>query len=165
MQVTSGIKDTCSILSLSNELNGTKLFYLMTGTATKPWLSGIMLPNIKTCENRWSNFSENLRIVDLKLLELTRFLSPNLSIYSNLHSVCTVLGVRCDVDIFKLTASAQSIYREVNDNTYRINENICMRGKNRLLWFISWNVFFFVNCILCANLQLRTMFYFAIAQI
>ena len=24
-----------------------------------------------------------------------------------------MLGVRCDVDIFKLTASAQSIYREV----------------------------------------------------
>ena len=26
------------------------------------------LPNIKTCENGWSNFSENLRIVALKLL-------------------------------------------------------------------------------------------------
>ena len=26
-----------------------------------------------------------------------------------------VLGVRCDVDIIKLTASAQSIYREVYD--------------------------------------------------
>ena len=24
-----------------------------------------------------------------------------------------MLGIRCDVDIFKLTASAQSIYREV----------------------------------------------------
>ena len=43
-----------------------------------------MFPNIKTCENRCSNFSENLRIVALKLLELTRFLSPNLSIYSYL---------------------------------------------------------------------------------
>ena len=31
-----------------------------TFTATKPWLSGNMLPNIKTCENGWSNFSENL---------------------------------------------------------------------------------------------------------
>ena len=30
-----------------------------------------------------------------------------------------VLWVRCDVDIFKLTACAQSIYREVYDNTYK----------------------------------------------
>ena len=43
--------------------------------------SGNTLPSIKTCENGWSNFSENLRIVALKLLELTLFLSPNLSIY------------------------------------------------------------------------------------
>ena len=28
---------------------------LVTGIATKPWLSGNMLPNIKTCENRWAN--------------------------------------------------------------------------------------------------------------
>ena len=40
-----------------------------------------MLPNLKICENGWSNFSENLRIVALKLLELTRFLLPNISIY------------------------------------------------------------------------------------
>ena len=38
----------------------------------------------QTCENGWSNFSENLRVTALKLLELTRFLSPNLSIYYNL---------------------------------------------------------------------------------
>ena len=35
-------------------------------------------------------------------------------IYFNFY---TVLGVRCDVDIFKLTASAQSINREVYDYT------------------------------------------------
>ena len=45
-----------------------------------------------------------------KILELTRFLSPK-SI--NLFKFCTVLGVSCDVYIFKLTASAQSINREV----------------------------------------------------
>ena len=32
---------------------------------------------------------------------------------SYLLEFCMVLGVRCVVDIFKLTASAQSIYREV----------------------------------------------------
>ena len=32
----------------------------------------------------------------------------------NLPSFCRVLGVRCDVDIFKITASAQSINREVS---------------------------------------------------
>ena len=36
------------------------------------------------CENGRSNIAKNLRIVALKLLELTR-LSPNLSIYSYLH--------------------------------------------------------------------------------
>ena len=35
----------------------------------------------ETCENGWLNFSENFRIV-VKLLELTRFLSPNPSIHS-----------------------------------------------------------------------------------
>ena len=29
------------------------------------------------------------------------------------------LGVHYDVDIFKLTDSAQSIYKELNDNTYK----------------------------------------------
>ena len=55
------------------------------------------------------------RDVALKLLKLSRFLSPNLSIYTYLLYFCKVLGVRCDVDIFKLTATAQSIYREVNN--------------------------------------------------
>ena len=58
------------------------LIQLVTGTATKPGLSGNMLPNIKTREN-FSNFKENLRVMTLKLLALTRFLSPNLSIYFN----------------------------------------------------------------------------------
>ena len=31
----------------------------------------------------------------------------------NLLSFCTVMGVRCDVDIFTVTARAQSINREV----------------------------------------------------
>ena len=42
-----------------------------------------MLPNINTCENGWSNFSENMRFVTIKLIELTQFESPNLSIYIN----------------------------------------------------------------------------------
>ena len=40
-----------------------------TDTATKPRLSGNMLPNIKTGEYVLLNFSENLRIVAFKLLE------------------------------------------------------------------------------------------------
>ena len=43
--------------------------------------SGNMLPNMSTCENGWSKFSENLKIVILKLLELTRFASPTQLIY------------------------------------------------------------------------------------
>ena len=61
----------------------TKLFELVTGTEMKPWLSRNMLPNINTCENIYSNFSANLRVVSLKLLELTQFAWPNLSIYFN----------------------------------------------------------------------------------
>ena len=41
------------------------------------------LPNINKCENWCWYFSENLRIVALTLLELTKFASPNLSIYFN----------------------------------------------------------------------------------
>ena len=40
------------------------------------------VPNIKTCENGWSNFSENLRPVAIKMLELTLFASPNLSYFN-----------------------------------------------------------------------------------
>ena len=64
----------------------TKLFKIVTGTEMKPWLSRNMLPNINTCENGWSNFSANLRVVSLvslKLLELTQFAWPNQSIYFN----------------------------------------------------------------------------------
>ena len=60
------------------------MFNLVTGTATEPCLSGNMLPNIKIYENGWLNFSINLRIVALKLLALTQFFSPYLSIYSYL---------------------------------------------------------------------------------
>ena len=48
-----------------------KLFDHVTRTETKPGLSGNILPNLNTCENGWSNFSENLRIVALKLVELS----------------------------------------------------------------------------------------------
>ena len=65
--VTRCIKDTCSNLSsLSNLQMETKLFDLVTATATL----GKHVTKIKTCKNGWSNLSENLRIVTLKLLEL-----------------------------------------------------------------------------------------------
>ena len=49
-----------------------------------------MLPKI--CENLSLYFSENLRVVALKLLEATQFASPNLSISLILYGV----NVRCD---------------------------------------------------------------------
>ena len=119
--VTSCIKDTCSNLSLSIFVKETKLFDLVTDTARKPWLSGNMLPNIKTFGNGWSNFSENMKIVALKLLVLTGFSSPNLLIYCTLLQFCAVLGVSCYVHIFKLTASSQSICREVYALPYKLN--------------------------------------------
>ena len=61
----------------------TKLFEHATGTETKLWLSWNMLPNINTCENGWSNFLANLIVLSLKLLEITHFAWPNLSVYFN----------------------------------------------------------------------------------
>ena len=54
----------------------------------EPWSSRNMLPNLNTCENWWSNFSANLRVVSLKLVELNQFVWPNVSIYFNL--LCAV---------------------------------------------------------------------------
>ena len=47
-------------------LIGISMIRLVTGIATKPWLSGNIFPNKKTRENGWSDFSENLRILLLK---------------------------------------------------------------------------------------------------
>ena len=58
-------------------------------------------------------FLKKFRNHGIKIVRVNSFLSPNLSIYSYLLEFCTVLGVHCEVDVFKLTASAQSINREV----------------------------------------------------
>ena len=56
MPVTSNNKDIYSSYPyLINEGRRT-LFDLVTGTATKPRLSGNMFININTCENGWLNF-------------------------------------------------------------------------------------------------------------
>ena len=54
------------------------------------------LPNIKTFENGYSNFLENMRVVPIKLLE---FALPNQSIYINF---VRCLWFCCHVDILKL---------------------------------------------------------------
>ena len=69
-------------------------------TATKPWLSWNILPNIKTYENGWANFSENLRIMAIKLLELK--LNSQHQIYQFTYILYS-FGVLCDIDIFKWT--------------------------------------------------------------
>ena len=97
---------------------GTKLLELVTGTTTKPRLSGNMLPNIKRCKDLLANFSENLRVVVIKLFELTQIASPNPSIYFSFARCWGKVGVRCDVCIFKLTARAQSINRGLCTTVY-----------------------------------------------
>ena len=71
-------------------------------------LSGNMLSNKKTYENGWSNISENVRIVQLKVVEIPRFLSPK-----SKSKFCMMLRVRFDVEFFELTAGDQAINREV----------------------------------------------------
>ena len=90
MLVTNCIKDTCSNLSLSIS-DGRNCFELVTGIATKPSIN--MSLNINTCKNEYTIFSENLRVVAIKLLMLTKFESTNQSIYF-------VNLTHCDVDTF-----------------------------------------------------------------
>ena len=77
--ITSSNKFVSLHLLDRDKLKHVSLIQLATGIETKPWLSGNMSPNIKTCRNGWSNLSENLREVALKLLELIQFAWPNLS--------------------------------------------------------------------------------------
>ena len=93
-----------------DKLEHESLIQLVIGIAMKPWLSRSMLPNIKIWGNWWSNFSENLRVVALKLLELTQFASPNLWIYFNFVRCWGPLWLRA---IFH----AQFIYWEVYENS------------------------------------------------
>ena len=104
-------------------------------TATKPRLSGNMLPNINTCENWWY-FSENLRIVALKLLELTQFASLNLNIYFNF--VCS-WGT-----FFRLTA------REQSNNSESLCTVLCSSTFCSILKinnFLSWRL------VICNNIK------------
>ena len=90
-----------------------KLFEIATGIATKRLLSGNMLSNIETCGNGCSNFSENLRGRGTKTDRVNSIRITNLSI-------CVLCGIKlhCDADIFKRSARAQSIYREVFERIY-----------------------------------------------
>ena len=57
-----------------------------------------MLPNINTCENGWSNFSVNLRVVVVKFIELTQVSSP---IYQ-FTLISYVAEVRYDKGLFSV---------------------------------------------------------------
>ena len=48
-----------------------------------------------------------------------------------------MLGVRCDVDIFKLTASAQSIYREVYEYTNQFGFRTNLNTSDAVIVFID----------------------------
>ena len=80
-----------------------------------------MLPTINTCENGWSNFSPNLRVVTIKLIELTQFASPNLRIF--FHFLLVWGPLWCD--IFILTARANPVVEK-----YMIKHNECWVIRN-----------------------------------
>ena len=69
-----------------------KLFDLVTGKAPEPQLSGNMLPNIKTCKNEWSNFSVNLRTMELKLQYSTAFTAVLNCFYSSTQLFTALLN-------------------------------------------------------------------------
>ena len=70
-----------------------------------------MLPNKKTCQNGSLNFSANMRVVAIKLLELTQF---TLILYG--------IGVRCDVGIFNLSACC-SLFIEKSSSTHQTEDD------------------------------------------
>ena len=61
----------------------------------------------------------------IKMFELTKFASPNLLIYLNVIR-------SCDVEIFKLIASAQSISREVYAMGYNTSGKYETRKTNHI---------------------------------
>ena len=64
-----------------------------------------MLLNTHTCENGWSNFSDNPWVVAIKFAWV-----HSVRITYQFPKILYGVGVRCYVDIFTLTARAQSIY-------------------------------------------------------
>ena len=83
-------------------------------------------------------FSEFLRIFENRGIKIVRVNSIRIthkSIYFNFVR-CTVLGVRCDVDIFKLTTSAQFINKEVY-GMYKLEISINIQ-ISLLIIFVIW---------------------------
>ena len=70
-----------------------------------------LVTKYKNMRNWMVQFLRKFKNVQLKLVEILDLITKIYQ-FSYSFSFCMVLGVRCDVDIFKLTASAQSIYRE-----------------------------------------------------
>ena len=119
------------------------LTQLVAGIATKPWLSGNMFPNIKICENGWSNFSNNLRIVALKLLELTRLYHQ---IYQCKVIYFNFVGVG-GPSWYKAIFRAKSIYIEahVMYEYIIIRISICKMDRNGYYNKIDFFVWIYYN--------------------
>ena len=96
-----------------------RLFTLISSGVGGPlWSKAIFRAQsicLKTFKNRF------IKIARVNSIFITKSIDLHL-----LTLICSVLGVRCDVDIFKLTAGAQSIYREVNAWLYEIVERQCI---------------------------------------
>ena len=83
-----------TISSQFTKMERVSLIQLVTGIATKLWLSGNMFPNIKICENGWSNFSENLRMVGIKIARVKSISITKSIIKLNLNCSVEVCGDR-----------------------------------------------------------------------
>ena len=130
MSVTGCIKETSSNLSLSNWWMETKLYELVTGTVTKPWLWGFFFFKYKNMRKWRVEFSGRgprgasnrstgpcgqsyqREPCESRSSKIVRVNSIRITISTNLLSFCSVLRVSCDVEILKLIAFAQSIYRK-----------------------------------------------------
>ena len=86
MPVTSCIKNTCSNLSLYNYWRETTLFVLVTSTATKPWLSENILPNIKNMWKWMVQFHRKFENCGVKIVRVNSILITK-SVYSQLFTL------------------------------------------------------------------------------
>ena len=111
------VQNICSNLSLSNWWRETKLFEFVTSLVTKH-------------KRKW--MSEFLTWSESRFIKVIEFNSICITISINLLQFRNDIWVRCDVDIFKLTARAWSSSREVYVPCHQQNKTTKLTKKNQI---------------------------------
>ena len=110
--------------------------HLLINTSwSKPWPGVNMLPNMNKCVSRWSILSASLRVVALKLLELTLFALPK-RWYSSIPCVQLRRGWRHHQSPFSLSSTCVLLPYAANTEFFsRLSAGLCTLSKAG--WVIS----------------------------